>query len=58
MTAKQHIKIKMGLSALNKEIPLLFMATSSKLSLKFPKVIKPATMIVSGIAIGTKSANE
>ncbi len=38
----------MGLSARNKEIPLLFIATNSKLSLKFPKVIKPATMIVSG----------
>jgi hypothetical protein len=48
----------MGLSARNKEIPLLFIATNSKLSLKFPKVIKPATMIVSGIAIGTKSAKE
>jgi hypothetical protein len=48
----------MGLSARNREIPLLFIATNSKLSLKFPKVIKPATMIVSGIAIGTKSAKE
>ena len=48
----------MGLSARNSEIPLLFMATNSKLSLKFPKVINPATMMVNGMAIGTKSAKE
>jgi hypothetical protein len=58
MTAKQHIKMKIGLSARNNEMPLLFIATNSKLSLKLPKVIKPATMMVNGIAMGTKSANE
>jgi hypothetical protein len=34
------------------------MATNSKLSERFPKVIRPATMIVRGMAMGTKSAKE
>jgi hypothetical protein len=34
------------------------MATNSKLSDRFPKVIRAATMTVRGKAIGTKSANE
>jgi len=34
------------------------MATSSKLSDRFPNVINPATITVIGSAIGTRSANE
>ena len=41
-----------------KDMPLAFMDTNSKLSDRFPKVIKPATITVIGSAIGTKSANE
>ena len=50
--------MKVGRRMRIKEIPFPFMATNSKLSDKLPNVISPATIIVSGNAIGTKSAND
>ena len=50
--------MKVGRNILIKEIPFPFIATNSKLSDKFPNVMSPATIIVNGNAIGTKSAND
>jgi len=58
MTINRPMKTNVGLKILKREIPLAFNATSSKLSDKFPNVINPATIMVKGNAIGTKSAND
>lgn len=50
--------MKVGRKIRIKEIPFPFIATNSKLSDKFPNVMSPATIIVKGNAIGTKSAND
>jgi hypothetical protein len=49
---------KTGLRIRNNETPLAFIATNSKLSERFPKVINAATITVRGKAMGTKSAKD